>query len=101
MAALRLAMPHTVERRIAKERRRTDTIMEQSNKTAADVSGSALSAFEMNKGWADKAVAQLPQITHPGIRSLADLLVSNGIADTDVHDFNDLEVQSSFNCKCE
>ena len=33
---------------------------------------------------------QLPQIAHAGLRRFADLLVSDGVADTDIHDFNNL-----------
>ena len=62
---------------------------------------SVLAAYSENFGgmlFARSAIAghtefrlQLPEIAHTGLRRGADLLVSDGIADTDVHDFNDLE----------
>ena len=62
---------------------------------------SLLAAFSKNFGgmlFARSAIAghtefrlQLPEIAHTGLRRGADLLVSDGIADTDVHVFNDLE----------
>ena len=61
---------------------------------------SLLAAFPENFGgmlFTGSAIAghtefrlQLPEIAHTGLRRGADLLVSDGIADTDVHDFNDL-----------
>ena len=34
---------------------------------------------------------QAPKVFHTGLCGLADLLVSNGVADADVHNFNNLE----------
>ena len=44
---------------------------------------------------------QAAKILYTGFRRLADLLVSNGVADADVHKFNHLARFMAFNCKCE
>ena len=48
-----------------------------------------------------KLALQLPEIPHASGRGLANLLVSNGVADTDVHKFNHLACLSAFKRKCE
>ena len=48
-----------------------------------------------------KLALQAAKIPYTGVRRLADLLVSNGVADADVHKFNHLARFMAFNCKCE
>ena len=48
-----------------------------------------------------QVLSELIEVVHTGLRGSADLLVGNGVADTDVHKFNNLAQFWRFKRKCE